>query len=287
MPYTVAVSFTKFIENISLTGDHKDTAEARRKRLVGLLESDFRILDSFPAGSIPKGTALKAHADLDVIVVLHFGTHIKDKTPSQVLQAVRDVLGEYKTGVRKNGQAVTLSYTSWPSVDIVPVARVDNDGGGVAYYYVPNMNTETWIQSRPRLHAKTVAAKAETCGYRFLPLVRMLKQWNRAHSELMSSYHIEVLALSAFDSTIDDYPWAVYQFFERAVALAARSLPYAGAYADDYLDAATRRQVVQRLQVAKDRARNAWYRTYGTNADDEGAIEIWRHIFGDKFPAYG
>ena len=27
MPYTVPISFEKFVENISLTGDHKETAD--------------------------------------------------------------------------------------------------------------------------------------------------------------------------------------------------------------------------------------------------------------------
>ena len=48
--------------------------------------------------------ALTGNADLDVFVVLHFGKHIKNKLPSQVLQSVQDSLGEY----RKNGQAVTF-----------------------------------------------------------------------------------------------------------------------------------------------------------------------------------
>src|SRR4029077_3342737 len=59
MPYTVPVSFDRFVDNISLTGEHHDTADSRRKRVVSLLEKDFTILDSFPTGSIPRYTALK------------------------------------------------------------------------------------------------------------------------------------------------------------------------------------------------------------------------------------
>lgn len=287
MPYTVAVSFDKFIENISLTGDHKETAESRRKHLIGLLEHDFEILDSFPSGSIPKGTALKAHADLDIILVLHWGKHIKDKTPSQVLQSVRDSLGAYKTGVRKNGQAVTLSYTTWPNVDVVPVSRVDTNDGKVSHYNVPDMNDETWIESRPRRHANAIAAKAIECGARLLPLIRMIKQWNRVHSELMSSYHIEVIALSVCAGVLGDYTWDIFRFFDEAAKLAASPIWYEGAHADDYLDSYTRAEVVKRLETARDQARNAWYGTYEGRADHERAIGIWRQIFGDKFSAYG
>ena len=125
----------RFSPSTSLDGDHRETANSRRDHLVGLLKKDLEILDSFSTGSIPRFTALKSRSDLDVVVVLHYGKNIKDKSPAQVLQSVRDSLGEYKTGVRKNGQVVTLSYTTWPSVAIVPVSRTTNN--------VPNMNTGT------------------------------------------------------------------------------------------------------------------------------------------------
>ncbi len=145
MAYTVAVSFDKFRENIELTGDHRDTANRRKDDIVESLKNDLTILEAFPSGSIPRYTAVTGYADLDVIVVLHYGKHIKDKKPSQVLQAVRDTLAEYKTNVRKNGQAVTLHYKTWPNVDIVPVSRTTNSDGSVNHYNVPNMNDETWI----------------------------------------------------------------------------------------------------------------------------------------------
>ncbi len=62
MPYTVPVSFDRFVENISLTGDHKKAANARKDRVVSLLGNTFTILDGFPTGSIPRGTALKGSA---------------------------------------------------------------------------------------------------------------------------------------------------------------------------------------------------------------------------------
>ncbi len=85
MPYTVSASFNKFRENIELPGDHRKTAINRRDRIVSLLKNDFVILEAFPTGSIPRYTALKGYADLDVIIVLHHKNHIKSKKPSLVL----------------------------------------------------------------------------------------------------------------------------------------------------------------------------------------------------------
>ena len=287
MPYTVAVSFDKFRENIELSGDHRETAAARKDRIVSLLKNSFEILDAFPTGSIPRFTAVRGHADLDVMVALHYGKHIKGKNPSGVLQEVRDALGEYRTNVRKNGQAVTLSYKTWPDVDIVPVARTVNDAGNVTHYEVPDSNSKAWIVSKPRTHSKVMSRKNEECGPDFKRIVKMIKWWNHQHSSLLQSFHIEVMAIKIFASELDDYPWNIFKYFEEAAKLAGSSLWQDNAEVDGYLSSDDRQEVVKRLETACDKAREAWSLTYGQNDDHERAIEIWHQIFGSEFPAYG
>ncbi len=287
MAYTVTASFDAFYENINLSGDHRQSANARRDNVVNTLSNKFEIIESFATGSIPKFTALKGQADLDVMVALHYGKHIKDKTPTRVLQDVRDALAEWRTGARKNGQAVTLYYTTWPNVDIVPVSRVVNDDGTVAHYNVPDSNTDTWIPSRPKLHASNIESKASDCGFNFRRIIKMIKHWNKVHSDYLQSYHIEVLAQKVFDTNLDDTPWHVFQFFEKARPLLTTNLWHELGYADNYLSWSDRQEVLKRFDTAINRSRDAWHKTYRDAQDHKSAIEIWRQIFGDKFPAYG
>ena len=287
MPYTVAVSFDKFRENIELPGDHREIAKKRCEHIISLLESDFKIIEAFPSGSVPRYTALRGYADLDVIVALHYGKHIEGKKPSEVLQAARDCLGEYRTNVRKNGQAVTLYYVTWPNVDIVPVSRVADHEGNITHYEVPDMNREVWISSRPKKHSRNMSDKNNTCGIAFKRIVKMIKWWNHQHSSLLQSYHIEVMALHVFGTKLDDYSWDIFQFFDKASELTKSPLWHDLSNADSYLDSSARQQVVNRLETAKEKARQAWYLTWGNNDDHKEAIRIWRQIFGDKFPPYG
>lgn len=287
MPYTVPYSFDRFFDAINLPGDHRTTANSRKTNVVSLLSKKFEILDSFASGSIPRYTAVSGYADLDVIVVLHYGKHIKDRTPSQVLQSVRDALGEYRPGVRKNGQAVTLKYKTWPNVDIVPVARVVNDDGSVDHYSVPDMTREVWIHSRPRNHSKNVETRTSSYGSEFRRIIKMIKWWNHQHSGFMQSYHIEVLALKILTGTHSDYSWDVYQFFKEARSLTQTGLWHDGGYADEYLDYSKRQEVLKRLKTAEEKSLQAWHATYGDRDDHKTAIGLWRQIFGDRFPAYG
>lgn len=290
MAYTVSGAFATFLENINLTGDHHAIALTRRERVVSLLGREFEILDSFATGSVSNYTAVKGHADLDVILVLHWTKHIKDKKPSEVLGAVQSHLSEFRTG-RCNGQAVTLYYESWPDVDIVPVSRTDNDDGRVNYYSVPDMNDEKWLVSRPRKHSKALTDANNSFGQEFKKLVKMLKWWNHQHSALMKSYHIEVLALKIFNGkTFSHFPWDVYTFFDEASKL-TESLLFDddGNTVDEYLFLKfdKRAEILKRLRAARDKARDAWYATYDNRGEDAKAIGIWSQIFGDKFPSYG
>lgn len=287
MAYTVTGAFDTFHDNINLSGDHRATANARRERLVSILSKHFEIRESFSSGSIQKYTALKGHADLDIIVALHYGKHVQGKKPSEVLQAVRDALGEYRTNVRKNGQAVTLYYETWPNVDVVPVARHVDDNKNITHYEVPNIHTEGWIKSNPKTHAANIEAKASECGQNFRRIIKMIKHWNKGHSDYLQSYHIEVLAQEVFSGPLNDITWHIHKFFEDAITLLQKPYWYGFGFADEYLTANDRQEVLKRFNTAYDLSLTAWYHTYNGRNEHAQAIAVWQKIFGDKFPSYG
>ena len=289
MAYTVPYSFDLFFGNINLPGDHHATAAARRERVVSLLSKGFEILDSFATGSISNYTAIKEHADLDVMVVLHWTKHINGRKPSAVLADVQSHLSEFRTG-RRNGQAVTLYYETWPNVDVVPVSKTTNSDGSLSHYSVPDMNTERWVESRPRAHSAALTNANADFGDQFKKIIKMLKYWNRQHSTLMKSYHIEVLALKILGGRqFNSYSWDVYNFFKEAVDLTQTLLWHNGENVDDYLylQHDKRQEILKRLTTARDKALDAWALTYGDRDEHKQAIEKWRQLFGSEFPAHG
>jgi Second Messenger Oligonucleotide or Dinucleotide Synthetase domain len=285
MAYSIQSAFDRFYEAINLGGDHREIANARKNRIVSLLGNHFEILEAFATGSIPRYTALTGKADLDVIVALHYGKHIKDKTPADVLQSVRDALGEYRNQVRKNGQAVTLYYNTWPSVDIVPVSQSVDGNGNVTHYNVPNINTGDWIESTPKTHASDIDNRAGICGPNFRKVIKMMNSWNGNHSGYLQSYHIEVMALRAFNATMNDLPWDMFQFFQKCHELIGSSLWHGRGFADTYISYTDREEAKKRLAWAESKARDGWYQ--GTQNNPKNAIIYWKQIFGNSFPDYG
>ena len=275
MPYGVSRSFDLFIERISLDGDQHETANARARRISELLGTRFDILDIFATGSMVRGTGLRGKCDVDVMAVLHFTKHIEGKTPRSVLQSVRDALAGYNAQiVKKNGQAVTLYFETWPNVDIVPAKRIQGDG-----LMIPDANAGGWISTDPAAHDRAMARLSE----RGRQLVRMVKCWNQAHSEYFISFHIEQVALSMFVSeggAEDDWPWRLKTFFEKAAEMTGPYAPMSEPYSVDDWSA-----LRSRLSRAKDLAYEAWTAVRSNQISQ--AVARCQVLFGDKFPAYG
>jgi len=285
--WTVNAGFESFYAAINLSGDHRSTANSRRDDVIKTLAKKLHIVDSYNSGSIHRYTAVTGYADLDVMVALHFGKHVEGNSPAEVLQLVRDALGEYRNNVRKNGQAVTLHYKTWPNVDIVPASRVVDNYGNVVEYKIPDMNTGLWITTNPKNHTNDITSRSSATGVYFRRIITMIKWWNKKHSDYLQSYHIEVMALRIFETEITDYSWSVFQFFDKAADLAASPLWHDKGIVDNYLNYNSREEVVKRLRTASNLARDAWYLTYDDKNDHAGAVAKWRQLFGDKFPSYG
>lgn len=128
MPYTAAHAFDLFYDAINLRGNHRTAANVRKDWVVGRLSRSMDVLEARAIGSIPRYTALAGHADLDILVALHYGKHLKGESPASVLAAVKAALGSGAGDYRRNGQAVTVSFQSWPNVDVVPAVRYTSNG---------------------------------------------------------------------------------------------------------------------------------------------------------------
>ncbi|MCV7250847.1 nucleotidyltransferase [Mycobacterium hackensackense] len=284
MAWTTEGAFDIFYGEINLPGEHHGIANTRRDWVLQRLKNTgIDVIEAVPFGSIPRYTALKEHADVDVLAVLHHAKHIKDRKPSEVLLNVKNALGTGQAGKgRRNGQAVTVTFQTWPSIDVVPASRIANDGV-VTGYKIPDMNREVWLPTNPPQHSREMSAAVTARGSRFRRVITMLKHWNRRQPVKLQSYHLEVIALKLATSWTD-YSWPIYQWFQSAQTL-THFCWHADQDITDYLTWQQAETINEQLRAAEQTANTAWYKHYSGQPDQ--AIPLWKSVFGQKFPAYG
>lgn len=283
MPFLVDTAFRQYHDAIKLSRDHHLIANKRRDWLASRLGASMTLLDTKSIGSVPRYTALAGHADLDFLAVLHWGDHIKDRSPATVLNNVKTALGENAKSIRRNGQAVTVTFESWPSIDVVPASKNTNSDGTVNHYKIPDMNRGEWLISRPVKHGNAISDLAKGGSSVARPAIRMIKDWNRRQTPRMQSYHIEAIATQV---SVDwsEYSWSLYRWFE-AAAEATWFCWYEEENVSNYLSASQKSSVKSNLEAAKAIALQGWLAD--DRGDHEAAIGHWKRLFGHKFPAYG
>lgn len=288
MPKTISQGFAKLRQNTNITGLQASTVSTRQKNIRSALEEHLTVVDSFLAGSYKRSTMIAplAKADVDVFVALDAG-YYEPQGQANLLDRVKRVLKkEYpKTPkISRNGQAVTITFADFV-VDVVPAFEWSLGG-----YLIPDSILGRWIGTDPKEHVTIWENANKGHNSKFVPVVKLLKAWNRKHSERLRSFHLETLALAVFSNiTISDDPSGVRFFFDRARPLIRSILSDPAGYGGDvgaYVDTSAKQAaIVDRLDAALERALDA--EALASDGKVELAYKKWQWIFGDCFPAYG
>lgn len=286
IPSTIAQGFCTLRQNLEITSLQEATVSTRQQKVRSALATGFTILDSFLTGSYRRNTLIAplSSADVDLFILLdssYFGTN----GAAALLDRVKAVLRKTyprTPEISRSGQAVTIAFTDF-KVDVVPAFH--RKGGG---FLIPNARTNQWISTDPKEHV-TLWSKANAAhNGDLVPLIKMIKQWNRSHSSLLHSFHLETLILNVLTNvTISDFPSGARYVFSKAQALVQETVADPAGYSGDlgaYLDSQQKIKVCERLTTACQRARQA--ERFEENGRTDLAYEQWRLIFGDKFPTF-
>ena len=251
------------------------------------VEDGLVVLDSFLTGSYSRHTMIAPlkEADIDIFVVLD-SSYYEGNGQANLLDRVKRVLRRtypITPDISRNGQAVTIQFADF-MVDVV--AGFHRRGGG---YLIPSTVGSTWIATDPKRHVEIFADANRVHGGDLVPLIKMIKAWNR-NINYFNSFHLEVLALQILDGvTISDFPSGVRYFFDKGRTLITKENLDPAGYGGDvgyYLNSEPKiSSAVSRFGTAYERALKA------EQCESSGytslAVDEWRKIFGSYFPSYG
>jgi hypothetical protein len=293
MATTIQQSFLLLKKNLEISDLQETTVSTRQKAIRGVIESGLTVLDSFLTGSYARKTMIAPlkEADVDIFVVLnsqYFHRYQgQNGGPAGLLDLVKSTLKKTYTrtpDISRNGQAVSIRFEDF-EVDVIP--GFDRQGGG---YLIPNSTTRSWLSTDPKRHVEIMSAENLAHDGQLVPLIKMVKGWNKGIDKYFRSFHLEVLALEILHGVkISDFPSGVRYYFDRArTVITKKNLDPAG-YGDDigrYISGQTAvQEAVEKFQLAYDRAAKA--EDFARRGLIEHAVTMWKKVFGDYFPAYG
>jgi hypothetical protein len=283
---TINGAFRILSSRLEITGLHHQLVVTHQRNVRHAIENDLSITDSFLTGSYMRSTLIAPlkEADIDVVVVLD--SSYFDSDARTTLDTVRRVLLKtYRTPViSRNGHAVTVRFSDF-HVDVVPTFR--REGGG---YFIPSSSDNSWIATDPKKHVRLSSSRDTVHGGHLVPLIKMIKGWNRNANRQFRSFHLEVLAWEVFSQvTISSFSSGVRYFFDKAQPYMVQELPDPAGYGGDvaaYIGSREQvRTAILRLDTALWRALKA--EEFAAANRIGSAFGQWRKIFGDYFPAYG
>lgn|SRR5574341_657183 len=176
--------------------------DAIRKHLMTLqeiLSEDIEgIVELMFGGSVSKKTYVNGLSDIDMLICLN-DTSLEDKNPSQVFTHFEKMLRQRlpDTEVRQGDLAVTVKFSDGHKIQLLP-AKKTATGCRIAE---PGKNEWSNV-IHPDSFAEKLTRVNQSNGGKVVPVIKLLKPMNEKLpvAVRLSGYHIESLAIQAFDS---------------------------------------------------------------------------------------
>ena len=290
---TVDEAFDKFRQRLELSETEQQDAIRRHNDVRACIREGFDIDRDFLTGSYARHTKTKPLKDLDIFFCLgEKDQHWRSKPPSDVLAAFETCLAKKygNDSVERGRRCVTVEFDKQNpaadeegkvlSNDAVPAYELDD------CYEIPDRDLGKWIKTDPDIHKEKSTAKNKDCGGKWMPLVKMLKRWNRSADKPISpSFLIEVMALDLADPPFTKYPSEVRRFFAAAQDGIMRDWPDPVGYGppvSDQMTADKRCKAVDAPRAAEVKATRAVHLEQQGKTSE--ALTLWREIMGKYFP---
>ena len=195
-----------------------------------------------------------------------------------------------QTRVNVDAPCIVIKFRDY-KFEIVPCVGYQDDGDR---YLIPAPGSRKWIDCYPHVPDKWLTNSNHNNNQKFVPLIKILKQWNRANTVKLKSFHLELLTGMVFNnvSEITSFPQGIFEWmYYVSDWIRSHNYPFvlepgkSYTYVDQYLyDNRFKLPVVRKkLEVGlrkAERAYNAWLA-----GKEPLAKRLYRQMFKDMFPS--
>lgn len=288
MARDVPSAFAAFKSNLEITTLQQANVSSRQQAVRDSVARSLIVKDSFLTGSYRRHTMISPlkTADIDIFMVLD-SSYYSQTGYAAVLDRVRKaLLVTYPTTpkISRNGQAVTITFTDF-QVDVVP-AFVRNGGG----YLIPSTTEQRWISTNPGTHVTFMANANNSHNGNLVPLIKMLKAWNRHHGNKIRSFYLELLIESILrDVKISNYSSGCRYVFDKGREKIKYTVPDPSGLTADRISGLAPGVSLQSAIKLFERAYNSAVaaESLAVQGKHGSAVTAWGALLGPSFPAFG
>ncbi len=289
---TTEEAFEKYRQRLELSETERQNTIKRHNEVREVIRGDFAVDRDLLTGSYKRHTKTKPLKDVDVFFVL--GQKERDKyrskPPAELINAfvksLRAVYGD--DAVEPGRRCATVEFEKNTkdkegkvlSIDAVPAFDLGD------CYEIPDRIRGDWVKTDPEIHMEQATAKNKELGGKWIPLVKMIKRWNRsADKPIKPAFLVEVMMQDLVDAPFTTYPSEVRRFFAAALDGIDREWPDPAGYGPPVSEQMT----PQLIAAAKEKLRQAEMKAaLAVRLEKQGkqteAISLWREIMGRYFP---
>lgn len=300
MAQTIDQAFREFRSNLEISDRQESLVSRRRANVVKVLREALSLYpdqESLVSGSWDRNTLTRYlhEGDVDVMVVLHYSANKGWETTDGTIRALdrfKAILDDAypDTDKWRDRNCISMQFSEF-RLDVVPTFRYSN--GGYNYYKIPDSVRRLWVSTDPFDFAERISDVNKAMSQTFVPLIKMVKAWNRHQGWPIRSFHLECLLYEHYKHYTQSYtyPSTLKIFFGALPGYLSRACydPAMGDRVDTYLD---NNSTGAKRQIAIEKARKAAADSEEAYEDQEKyspviAIGEWEDLMGEFFPAYG
>lgn len=182
--------------------NQKDTEKInqRKEEILRKIKEEFGgSFDLSTGGSYSRHTYVNGLSDIDILINL--GNYSDSKIPEKenskkVLEYVAEILRKKypRTEIVVGKMAVTLRFRDGIEIQVLPAFRYY---GG---YKIPDPKSSRWITTFPDRFKERLTRLNRKYGNRVKPIIKIVKYLLNKNNVEISSYHLENIALEAFEN---------------------------------------------------------------------------------------
>jgi hypothetical protein len=289
---TTEEAFEKYRQRLELSETERQNTIKRHNEVRDVIRADFSVDRDLLTGSYKRHTKTKPLKDVDDFFVLSQKERDKyrSKPPADLINAfVKSLRATYgEAAVEPGRRCATVEFERNTtdvegkvlSIDAVPAFDLGD------CYEIPDRVREDWVKTDPEIHMEQATAKNKELGGKWVPLVKMIKRWNRsADKPIKPAFLIEVMMQGLVDAPFTTYPSEVRRFFAAALGGLDRQWPDPAGYGPPVSEQMTR----QLIAVAKEKLRQAEMKAaLAVRLEKQGkqgeSVALWCEIMGRYFP---